>query len=56
MKAQLSKKGKSKARYNIKTKTLGIVEVIDRRKLVTQRDGSTALICELEVDESQLDY
>lgn len=56
MKTQLSKKGKSKVNYNIKTKTLGIVEVIDRRKLVTQRDGSTALICEIEVDESQLDY
>ncbi len=52
MKKELTKKGKTKITYKIKTKNLGLVEVVDRRKLVTQRDGSTALISELEVSEN----
>lgn len=51
---QLAKKGRAEIIYNIKRKNYDLVEVVDRRKLVTQRDGSTALICELEVNNTVL--
>ena len=48
IKKQTAKGGKSEVCYEIKSKEGNPVLVRDRRKLVTQSDGTNTLICELE--------
>ena len=49
IRSQVAKGGKSEITYTINTKKAGAVSVRDVRKLVSQNDGTKALICELEV-------
>ena len=46
---QISKGGKSEITYKISAKGSNVICVNDSRKLITQEDGSMALICELFV-------